>query len=160
MIHLIYASETGNAQSIAEDAEVHFKNQGHRVRLIDMEDLQLKDFETMDILLAAVSTWGDGDPPCSAEDFFSELQSSDEPLSHVRFAVYALGDTAYDSFCQFGKDLDAELARHGARQLLPVLENDVDFEENFDSWLEDLDAFMDAPQPDSVIESRPPSVVA
>ncbi|MEM1296096.1 MAG: flavodoxin domain-containing protein [Verrucomicrobiota bacterium] len=160
MIHLIYASETGNAQSIAEDAEAHFKNQGHRVRLLDMDDLQLKDLETIDVLLAAVSTWGDGDPPSTGEDFFSDLQGSDIPLSHVRFSVYALGDTAYDEFCQFGKDLDAELSRLGARQMLPVVENDVDFEENFDSWLEDLNPLIGDPQSNSTTESTPSSVVA
>ena len=71
------------------------------------------------------------------------MQDSDADRSHVRFSVYALGDTDYDEFCLFGKDLDLELSKRGAKRLIPLVENDVDFEENFDSWIGDLEVELE-----------------
>lgn len=135
MIYILYASETGNAESIAEDAELFLSKAGIESRLLDMDDAQVKDLEATKICLAVVSTWGDGDPPSTGEDFFTELQDSPTSLAHMSFCVYALGDLGYDQFCQFGKDLEAEFLAHGAHKALPLVENDVDFEENFDTWI-------------------------
>ena len=69
MIHIVFASETGNAESVAEDAAKHFEGKGQRVRLLDMDDLRVKDLETIDLLLISASTWGEGEPPSTGYDF-------------------------------------------------------------------------------------------
>jgi len=144
MIHILYASETGNAESIAEDAEKALTQAGHLVRLLDMDEVQVKDLKEVQFCLAVVSTWGDGDPPSTGEDFFMELENSAESLAHLSFCVYALGDTGYDYFCQFGKNLEKELLEHGAKRALPLVENDVDFEENFDTWISQVKALIES----------------
>jgi sulfite reductase (NADPH) flavoprotein alpha-component len=57
-------------------------------------------------------------------------------LGKLRFAVFALGDTSYDNFCQCGRDLDQMFEERGASQLLARVDNDVDFEEALASWHE------------------------
>ncbi len=58
----------------------------------------------------------------------------DTPLQKLRFAVFALGDTSYDNFCQCGRDLDRMLEERGGTRLLERIENDIDFEEALDQW--------------------------
>jgi sulfite reductase (NADPH) flavoprotein alpha-component len=57
-------------------------------------------------------------------------------LGKLRFAVFALGDTSYDNFCQCGRDLDQMFEECGASRLLARVDNDVDFEEALASWHE------------------------
>jgi sulfite reductase (NADPH) flavoprotein alpha-component len=82
-----------------------------------------------------VSTWGDGDPPTEAEDFYLDLKNNQSlSLSHLRYAILALGDTDYEFFCQFGKDLDRELSARGAKKLTERIDCNVDYDEEFEQW--------------------------
>jgi sulfite reductase (NADPH) flavoprotein alpha-component len=62
--------------------------------------------------------------------------SSELSLSNVRYSVCALGDTAYEKFCQVGKDFDARLEVLGASRIFARQDCDVDYEESYVSWLE------------------------
>lgn len=46
------------------------------------------------------------------------------PLSNVRFAVFALGSSAYPNFCQFGKYVDNVLGELGGERLTKVAYGD------------------------------------
>lgn len=46
------------------------------------------------------------------------------PLSNVRFAVFALGSSAYPNFCSFGKYMDAMLGDLGGERLIKVAYGD------------------------------------
>ncbi|XP_063238129.1 nitric oxide synthase, salivary gland [Bacillus rossius redtenbacheri] len=52
-----------------------------------------------------------------AEDTFG-------PLSNVRFAVFALGSSAYPNFCAFGKYVDNLLGELGGERLLKMVQGD------------------------------------
>lgn len=52
-----------------------------------------------------------------AEDTFG-------PLSNVRFAVFALGSSAYPNFCAFGKYVDNILGELGGERLLKMATGD------------------------------------
>jgi sulfite reductase (NADPH) flavoprotein alpha-component len=81
--------------------------------------------------------WGEGEPPDDAIAFFDYVKDLGEmSLRELRFAVFALGDTSYDNFCQCGRDLDRMLEERGASRLLARVDNDVDFEEALACWPE------------------------
>jgi len=93
------------------------------------------------------STWGEGEPPDDCEEFHEAFVKGDTlDLSHLRYAVLALGDTAYDDFCQFGKDLDEAFARHGATRLKDRLDCDLDQDERYPDWIAELKSLL-ADQP-------------
>ncbi|WP_430806924.1 flavodoxin domain-containing protein, partial [Burkholderia multivorans] len=41
------------------------------------------------------STYGDGEVPSSAREFYAQLQEGDVDLTGVRFAVFGMGDASY-----------------------------------------------------------------
>ncbi|ODT84043.1 MAG: sulfite reductase [NADPH] flavoprotein alpha-component [Pelagibacterium sp. SCN 64-44] len=124
---VLYASETGTAMSLAEEARQHAAGKGLTVKLHDLADYKpatLKDEQ--DVLLIA-STHGEGEPPQPALDFFDTLGGRKAPrLQGVRFAVLALGDSTYEFYCQTGRTLDSRLAELGGERLKPRIDCDVD----------------------------------
>ena len=79
-------------------------------------------------ILVYISTWGEGDPPQRAVDFYNELMSDTAPrLDGVRFAVLALGDTAYVNFCDTGKKIDARLEALGGVRIADRIDLDLDY---------------------------------
>lgn len=58
------------------------------------------------------------------------------PLSNVRFAVFALGSSAYPNFCSFGKYIDSILEELGGERLMPITTGDeiCGQEQEFRRW--------------------------
>lgn len=135
---LLFASESGNAESLAYGAEKAARRLGFAPRVLDMADVTPVDLVGAERLLVFASTWGEGDPPQRAEAFLSALGAADAPkLAGTRFAVLALGDRAYANFCATGHAIDRRLAELGAERLASVLECDVEFAQPARNWTEE-----------------------
>lgn len=136
---ILYGTHTGNSQQLAEDAAERFQKKGMDAEVSDMEDFDVSQLSSVKRLLIIVSTDGEGDPPLMAEDFLEYLRSDQAPdLSKMSFAVLALGDTTYFDFCKAGKDFDQILEKLGAKRMMERIDCDVDFEENYEKWIESL----------------------
>ncbi len=69
--------------------------------------------------MVVASTQGEGEPAEEAVALHKFLFSKKAPkLDGTAFAVFGLGDTSYEFFCQSGKDFDSKLAELGAERLL------------------------------------------
>ncbi|XP_069950752.1 nitric oxide synthase-like protein isoform X2 [Cherax quadricarinatus] len=72
----------------------------------------------------------------------SDIMSEDNfgPLSNVRFAVFALGSSAYPNFCAFGKYVDNLLCELGGERLLRLTCGDelAGQEQAFNKWAGDV----------------------
>ncbi|SDH47701.1 assimilatory sulfite reductase (NADPH) flavoprotein subunit [Alteribacillus bidgolensis] len=136
-ITILYGSQTGNGQSIAEDASQKLKEQGFDVTLSSMDSFKPKTLKKIENLLVIVSTHGEGDPPDNALSFYEFLHGRRAPkLEELRYSVLALGDTSYEFFCQTGKDFDKRLEELGGERLHERVDCDVDFEESAEEWLD------------------------
>ena len=64
------------------------------------------------------------------------LEESFGPLSNVRFAVFALGSSAYPNFCSFGKYVDNMLGELGGERLMDITTGDeiCGQEQAFSKW--------------------------
>lgn len=89
-ITIIYGTETGNSESLAQDARAKLTKLGHQAKVVDMEGITVEQLKNAGTLLVITSTWGDGEPPTNAEALHQELKDSSEDLSEVSYAVLPL----------------------------------------------------------------------
>lgn len=134
---ILYASESGNAEGLAMKARKSAQKQGFDAKVVDMADADLGTLEKARNILVYASTWGEGDPPSRAADFYTALMSDKAPrLSGVRFAVLSLGDTAYANFCATGRAIDGRLEALGGQRAADRIDLDLDFGKQAAAWTE------------------------
>jgi len=134
---VFYASESGNAEALALRTKKLAQKHGLDAKVIDFADADLATLSKAKNIIVYAATWGEGDPPSRAVDFYNALMSEEAPrLEGVRFAVLALGDTAYAQFCATGKAIDARLEALGATRAFDRVDLDLDYAKQAAEWTE------------------------
>lgn len=135
-LNILYGTQTGNAEAVAQDTAKRAQSQGFKAIVSAMDDVTMDAFNAMERVLVVVSTYGEGEMPDNGELFWEALAASDAPkLNGMQFGVIALGDTGYDEFCQAGKLIDTRLEQLGAKRLLARVDCDIDYEEPAEQWV-------------------------
>ncbi|HEF0063397.1 MULTISPECIES: NADPH-dependent assimilatory sulfite reductase flavoprotein subunit [Citrobacter] len=134
-ITLISASQTGNARRVAEALRDDLIAAKLNVTLINAGDYKFKQIANEKLLIVVASTQGEGEPAEEAVALHKYLFSKKAPkLENTAFAVFGLGDTSYEFFCQSGKDFDAKLAELGGERLLDRVDADVEYQSAAAEW--------------------------
>ena len=134
-ITLISASQTGNARRVAEALRDDLIAAKLNVTLINAGDYKFKQIANEKLLIVVASTQGEGEPAEEAVALHKFLFSKKAPkLDNTAFAVFGLGDTSYEFFCQSGKDFDAKLAELGGERLLDRVDADVEYQAAAAQW--------------------------
>lgn len=132
---ILYASESGNCENLALKAKKTAQKHGLDAKVFDMADADMALLAKSKNVLVFAATWGEGDPPARAVDFYAALMSDAAPrLDDTRFAVCALGDTAYAQFCAVGKAIDARLEALGGKRAADRVDLDLDFAKQAVAW--------------------------
>ena len=136
---ILFGSETGNSRALAQALSEAAREVGRQPTVVDIADYKARQLRDEQDLLIVVSTYGEGDPPQGAADFFEFLDSRKAPkLPDLRFAVLALGDSTYERYCEAGKRLDRRLEELGGVRLRPRVDCDVDYDEPAAAWTADV----------------------
>ncbi|HEY7669966.1 MAG TPA: flavodoxin domain-containing protein [Hyphomicrobium sp.] len=135
---VLYGSESGNAEALAMKTKKLAQKHGLEARVFDMADVGVDVLAKAKNLMVFASTWGEGDPPSRAVDFYQALMGDGAPRldKSLRFAVLALGDTAYAQFCAIGKAIDARLEALGATRAADRIDLDLDYAKKAAEWTE------------------------
>ncbi|MFS7248012.1 NADPH-dependent assimilatory sulfite reductase flavoprotein subunit [Rahnella inusitata] len=134
-ITLISASQTGNARRVAEQLRDDLIAAKLNVNLVNAGDYKFKQIGQEKLLLIVASTQGEGEQAEEAVALHKFLQSKKAPqMKDTAFAVFALGDTSYEFFCQAGKDFDSRLGELGAERLLDRVDADVEYKDVAQEW--------------------------
>ena len=146
---IVYASESGNCEKLANDLAKAARKNGLKPTLIDMADLELADLTKAKRLVFIAATWGEGEPPARAVRAYGELMGEGAPrLDGVEFGVLALGDTAYAEFCAIGKKIDERLAALGGKRAVERVDCDLDFAAPASRWIGDALKVLTPPDAD------------
>lgn len=155
-VAVFYASQTGTAEGLARKLAKELKAKNYDVSLISLEAYTSASLASERHAIFIVSTHGQGDAPDAVQPFYEQVCVEHFPrYENLQYAVFALGDRHYESFCKFGIDLDNKLASLGATRILDRIECDVDTDEPFSQWkgllLKQLQTV--ASQPAEIVES-------
>lgn len=136
-VTILYGSQTGNAQGLAERSSKTLEARGFQVTISSMSDFKPNNLKKVENLLIIASTHGEGIPPDNALSFNEFLHGNRAPkLDDLRFSVLSLGDSSYEFFCQTGKEFDSRLAELGGTRLYPRVDCDLDYDDPAAEWLE------------------------
>lgn len=137
-VNILYGTQTGNAELLANDAADAARNAGLTPVVESLEDIELEQFAEMERVVIVTSTYGEGEMPDNAQLFWEALTATTAPrMENMNYAVLAIGDTAYDDFCEAGKLFDIRLEQLGANRVAARLDCDVDYEDPAAAWIEE-----------------------
>ena len=104
-IHLLVGSVTGKALASANAIAQVFNDNSHTAIVFDQPSVdQFKD--DADVLMIVTSSTGQGDLPPSMAALCVQLQTQRPLIPDKKFAVVALGDSSFATFCQGGSTME------------------------------------------------------
>ena len=136
---VLFGSQTGSAEGLAKKLAKESESRGFMPKLAALNDFESAGLTTAKKAVIISSTWGDGDPPDNAVNFWNWIKADSAPrLENLNFAVLGLGDKNYSDFCGASKKFDARLEALGAKRVTPRGECDVDYEGAAKTWVDGL----------------------
>ncbi len=139
LLSILYGSETGNGEAVANLLAARAKQQGINTELISLDNFRPASLRKLKYVAFVMSTHGEGDPPDEAMELFEYLASERATkLPDMNYRVLALGDRSYQYFCEAGRKLDKLLQQLGARPFGQRLECDVDYTASADVWNDEV----------------------
>ncbi|MBD2803083.1 NADPH-dependent assimilatory sulfite reductase flavoprotein subunit [Xenorhabdus sp. M] len=138
-VTLLSASQTGNARRLAEQLRDSLLAANLNVNLVNAGDYKFKQINQESLLIIIASTQGEGEPAEEAVALYKYLHSKKAPsMKETAYAVFALGDSSYEHFCQAGKDFDSRLNELGAQRLLDRVDVDVEYQAQANQWRQQI----------------------
>lgn len=141
-ILIVYASQTGYAEQLAQQTANTLTRGEMNAQLLDIADCQIQHLQQASQVLFIVSTTGEGDAPDSAAAFCQSVMHQTQALAHLRYAILALGDRHYQHFCAFGRELDHFLHQSQAQTWFDRVEVDNGDEGALRHWQHHLGVLL------------------
>ncbi|KAL1605156.1 NAPDH-dependent diflavin reductase [Paraconiothyrium brasiliense] len=132
---VVYGSETGNAQDVAEELGRIAERLRFDTEVAELNAISLKQLTQNSVVLIAISTTGQGELPANSQTFWRALRSARlRPgcLQQLRFASFGLGDTSYPKFNWAHRKLYNRLVQLGAQPISDRGESDEQHPEGVD----------------------------
>mgnify|MGYP000847662972 FL=1 len=102
---ILVATMTGTALMAAEDIAEYCSENNIKTNIIEIDNIETNVLtDAKGPVLICSSTYGQGDVPDSAQEFYNKLKDLSPDLNHIRYALFGLGDMTYrDTFAYGGK---------------------------------------------------------
>jgi MioC protein len=127
---ILYGTETGNAEDLAEELAAALSGAGFEAEVVDMDGADPGPLDGTRGVIVCTATHGDGELPIYSQDFYETLDEERPDLGGVVYGVCGLGDSAYPDFCAAGRTWSRFLAELGAEEVVERYEIDGDPDED------------------------------
>ncbi|KAJ8954736.1 hypothetical protein NQ318_011431 [Aromia moschata] len=142
---ILYGSQTGNAQDLAERIWRESKRFYFRSTVKSLDEYDVLELINEKCAVFVCSTTGQGEEPDSMKAFWKFLLKKSLPrdvLNNLRYAVFGLGDSSYVKFNFVAKRLHKRILQLGAQPLMPLGlgddQHDLGYDAAADPWIEEL----------------------
>lgn len=100
-IIILYATATGMTQDVATRLQEQISRElpDHQFSLVNVRDITPSQLKEHKLILFGTSSWDHGIPCPDGEAFMHDLIKERPDLTGVSFALFGLGDSAYEEFC-------------------------------------------------------------
>lgn len=139
-MQIFYGSQSGNAEVLVKDLKKYAASQGFEATINELDSLSPAELAAHTHVLIVCSTFGEGEPPDNAKNFYTSLMQDDSlalPTS-LNFSVCGLGDSSYTFFNKCAADISERLTTAGATQCQQFMSCDVDFDDDYAQWKEEV----------------------
>ncbi|MBW3698381.1 FMN-binding protein MioC [Vibrio sp. T187] len=138
MIQIITGSTLGGSEYVGDHLSDLLEAHNHQTNIHNQPDLS--EIPTSGTWLIVTSTHGAGEFPDNIQPFIESLKAQPPTLNQLKYAVVAIGDSSYDTFCSAGKEAFKLLTELGATPIsacftIDILENPVP-EDAAEQWLQ------------------------
>ena len=132
ILDILYATQTGNAETVAKKLQLLAQHRGFNVNLVEMNYHNINTFRQLRNVAIVTSTYGNGEVPDMGIDFWEELKSSKVEMTNLRYGLIALGDKSHEIFCGAGKAISKKLEELKCIKVIQNLECDGDTEGTYE----------------------------
>lgn len=110
-LHFLFGTETGTAEFLCEDMAEAVGGEW-TTEVAGLDTVSPTDLNADTFYVLVTSTYGTGDLPTLAVDFFEALENDRPDLGHVTFAIFGLGDETFGETYNKGSErlMDAMIA--------------------------------------------------
>ncbi|ROV60486.1 FMN-binding protein MioC [Vibrio ponticus] len=123
MIHIITGSTLGGAEYVGDHLSDLLIEKGLETTIHNQPNLT--EIDNQGTWLIITSTHGAGEYPDNIKPFIQTLQDTPPKMAEVKYAVIAIGDSSYDTFCAAGKHAYDLLEDIGGTPICDLLTIDI-----------------------------------
>ncbi|AZG71481.1 FMN-binding protein MioC [Shewanella livingstonensis] len=122
-IALLVGTTLGGSEYVADEMAAQLAELNHQTEVFIEPNIdELADFS---LWIIVCSTHGAGDLPDNIVPFYKQLMIRTTDLKHIKFALCAIGDSSYDTFCQGPEKIIAILLQNGSNAIVDKIQIDV-----------------------------------
>ena len=122
-VALLVGTTLGGSEYVADEMAAQLDELNHQTKVFIEPNIdELADFP---VWILVCSTHGAGDLPDNIVPFHKQLMIEMPDLSHIKFALCAIGDSSYDTFCQGPEKITSLLLQNGSNAIVDKIQIDV-----------------------------------
>jgi sulfite reductase (NADPH) flavoprotein alpha-component len=148
-MNIYYGSQSGNCEEIAKilksriEEECNIQVHCDTLNSLTSEISLDSKINNISYVFVISSTYGNGDPPENAARLWRMIKNRKMNkllFEDVKFAVLALGNSNYDRFCNFGKNIDKRLEELSGTRILDLvcIDDIADMEDFVTNWCNEI----------------------